>query len=324
MDFELLQRLTGTFGPSGHEAAIRALIRTEVEPFADSIETTPLGTLVVHKEGRGPRLLLAAHMDEIGVVASYIEEKGFIRFAAIGGIFPLYALAQRVRFANGIEGIIAIERRKEANRPPTLDEMYIDVGASSRESCPIAIGDAAVFIGETVQVGERIISKTLDDRIGCYLLIELLRRLKQSRYDLYVAFTTQEEVTLSGARTVAFELEPEIAIAVDVTLTGDTPKAQPMAVALGKGPAIKIKDRGMIAHPTVREAMIEAAERAGLTYQLEVLTAGTTDAAVMQITRSGVPSGCLSIPCRHVHSPGEMVDVNDVEGALELLLALVG
>ncbi len=324
MDFELLTRLTSTFGPSGHEAAIRDLIRREVEPFGGEISVTPLGSLIVHRPGSGPRLMLAAHMDEIGVMVSYVEEKGFLRLAPIGGVFPLYAVGQRVRFANGVEGFIEVEHRKDGSKVPSLDELYIDVGATSRESCPVGVGDAAVFVGPAARVGDRIIGKTMDDRIGCYVLIELLRRLEGSRYDLYVVFTTQEEITLSGARTAAFGIEPEMAIAVDVTLTGDTPKALPMAVELGKGPAIKVKDRGMVAHPRVREAMVEAAEKAGLPYQMEILAFGTTDAAVMQIVRSGVPSGCLSIPCRHVHSPGEIVDVNDVEQSVELLLALVG
>ena len=323
MDFELLHRLATAFGPSGYEAAIRELIRKEVTPLVDEVEVTPLGTLIAHKKGSGPRLLLAAHMDEIGVIVSYVEDKGFLRFAPLGGIFPLYAIAQRVRFANGVEGVVAVERRKDESKPPALSEMYIDIGAPSREASPIGVGEPAVFVGEPVRVGERIIGKTMDDRIGCYVLIDFLRRLRTSRFDLYVAFTSQEETTLSGARTAAFGIEPDMAVAVDVTLTGDTPKALPMAVELGKGPAIKVKDRGMVAHPRVRDAMVEAAEREGLPYQMEILTFGTTDAAAMQLARAGVPSGCLSIPCRHVHSPGEMVDVNDVERAVALLLALV-
>ena len=159
----------------------------------------------------------------------------------------------------------------------------------------------------------------MDDRISCYILVELLRQLEDLAYDLYVVFSTQEEITLSGARTSAFRIEPDIAISVDVTGTGDTPKARPMEVSLGEGPAIKVKDGGMIAHPMVREMLVEAAKKAEIPYQMEVLLGGTTDAAAMQLVREGVPSGCVSVPCRFIHSPSEMVDRQDVEDAIKLL-----
>ena len=181
------------------------------------------------------------------------------------------------------------------------------------------VGDTAVFIGPLVKQNTRIMSKAMDDRIGCYILIEVLRRLKNSQHDVHFLFSTQEEITLSGARTSAFRINPAIAISVDVTLTGDTPKALPMDVSLGKGPAVKVKDGGMIAHPKVRDMLIDAAEKAGVPYQLEVLLGGTTDAAVMQLVRAGVPSGCLSIPCRLVHTTSELVDQDDVEKAVTVL-----
>jgi len=174
-----------------------------------------------------------------------------------------------------------------------------------------------------VKQGSRLISKAMDDRIGCYILIEVLRRLKAPAYDVFFAFTTQEEITLSGARTTGYQVEPDIAIAIDVTATGDTPKALPMEVVLGKGPAIKVKDSGMIAHPRVRQMLVEAAVRSQVPYQMEVLVGGTTDAAAIQLVRSGVPSGALSVPCRYVHSPSEMVDASDVEHAIEMLTTLL-
>jgi endoglucanase len=174
-----------------------------------------------------------------------------------------------------------------------------------------------------VAQGTRLVSKAMDDRIGCYVLIETLRRLEQCAFDAYFVFTTQEEITLSGARTSAYRIAPDIAISVDVTATGDTPKALPMAVSLGEGPAIKVKDSGMIAHPAVREMLIGAAKRARVPYQMEILQRGSTDAAAMQLVRSGVPSGCLSIPCRYVHTTSETVDSRDVEHAVEILLAML-
>ncbi len=326
MDLKLLETLTQTFGPSGYEGEIRAAIRAEVEPLSDDLYVDRLGSLVIHRHSKNPqakKLLLAAHMDEIGLMVTHIEEKGFLRFTNIGGLYPLHHIGGRVRFANGTVGTIYVERREDRTKSPQLKHLYIDVGATSREDSPVAVGDPGVFIGPLVQQNGRLISKTMDDRIGCYVLIELLRQVQEPAYDLYVVFSTQEEVTLAGARTSAYRIAPDIAIAVDVTLTGDTPKALPMAVELGKGPAIKVKDSGMIAHPAVRQMLIDAAEKAELPYQLEVLQGGTTDAMAMQLAREGIPSGCLSVPSRFVHSPSEMVDEADVENAIKLLLTAV-
>jgi len=322
LNLQLLEQLTQTFGPSGYEDEIRAVIRPIVEPFADEIRVDPLGSLVVHRKGtgEGKKIALAAHMDEIGLMATYIEEKGYVRFTSIGGVRPVNCIGGRARFANGTTGVIHVERRDDATAMPELRHLYIDVGATSRADCPVAVGDPGQFVGPLVRQGQRLISKTMDDRIGCYVLIEVLRQLTDSPHDLYFVFSTQEEIGLAGARTTAFRIDPDIAISIDVTGTGDTPKALPMAVELGKGPAIKVKDSGMIAHPLVRDMLVAAAQKVGVPYQMEILVGGSTDAAAMQLVRSGVPSGCLSIPCRFVHSPSEMVDETDVEHAIALLL----
>jgi endoglucanase len=277
---------------------------------------------VAHREGSddGERIILAAHMDEIGIMVTHVDEKGFLRFTQIGYVSPLAAIGNRVRFADGTLGVIFVEHREDTSKPPTLDQLYVDVGGTSRDDVPVRVGDVAVFLTRPLeQQGTRIVSKTLDDRAGCYVLLEILRRLEASPHDLYFVFSVQEEVTLSGARTSAYRVDPDLAIAVDVTGTGDTPKALPMAVELGKGPAIKVQDAGMIAHPRVRKLLIDAAERADIPYQLEILRGGTTDAAAMQLVRAGIPSGCVSIPARFVHSRSEMVDEKDVERAIDLL-----
>ncbi len=323
IDLELLQTLTQTFGPSGREEAIRAALRQAVEPYADEVRVDALGNLIVYRKGTGggKRLLFTAHMDEIGLVVSHIEANGFVRFAQVGGLRPLNCAGARVRFANGAQGVIDVEYREQgANEIPTLRQLYIDFGAPDAASVPVQIGDAGVFVGPLYSQGQRLVSKTMDDRISCYVLVEVLRQLKETPHEVYIVFTVQEEYTLAGARTAAYALEPDMAIAVDVTATGDTPKALPMAVELGKGPAVKVQDSGMIAHPMVRDWLIAAARAAQVPYQLEVLVGGTTDAAAMQLTRAGVPSGCLSIPCRHIHSPNEMVDIQDVVGAVQVLL----
>jgi tetrahedral aminopeptidase len=328
LDLALLDKLTQTFGPSGYEDEIRAVIGEAVTPFADETRVDALGSLIAVRRPSvsttaTKRVLLAAHMDEIGLMVTHVEEKGFVRFTSIGGVRAVNAIGGRARFANGITAPINVERREDATKVPDLQHLYLDVGASDRATCPVRVGDTAHFVGPLTQQGTRLISKALDDRIGCYVLIEVMRRLEAPSHEIFFAFTTQEEITLSGARTSAYRVDPHVAISVDVTATGDTPKALPMDVGLGQGPAIKVKDGGMIAHPQVRDAMVAAAERAERPYQMEILLGGTTDAAAMQLVRSGVPSGCLSIPCRYVHSPSEMVDSVDVENAVEILLTLL-
>ena len=322
MNLELLTNLIETFGPPGYEERIRKLIRSEVEPLADEIWVDPLGSLVARRsgDGSGEKIVLAAHMDEIGVMVTHVDEHGFLRFTRMGGVFPRNCIGSRVRFADGTLGVIYVERREDSTKIPKLSQLFIDVSATSRDDAPVGVGDPAVFVRSLEMQGDRLISKVLDDRIGCYVLLETLRRLEASPHDLYFVFSVQEEVTLSGARTSAYNIDPDMALAVDVTSTGDTPKALPMEVALGKGPAIKVQDAGMIAHPRVRTLLIEAAQRAEIPYQLEILQHGSTDAAAMQLTRAGVPSGCVSIPCRYVHSPSEMVHRRDVEQAIDLLL----
>ena len=322
---ELIRKLVGTYGPSGVEDQIRAVIRAEVEPLADEVRVDPLGSLVAHKQGSGgQRIVLDAHMDEIGVMVTYVDEKGFARFTSIGGVDPLTCVGGRVAFADGTTGVIGVEEKRENNsKIPTLKQLYVDVGATSRDDCPVQVGDAAVFVRPFQAQGTRLISKAMDDRIGCAILVETLRRLEHTPHDVYLVFSVQEETTLSGARTSTFGIEPDLAIAVDVTCTGDTPECHPMAVELGRGPAVKVQDRGMIAHPVVRDLLVQRAKAADIPYQLEVLEFGTTNAAAMQLVRAGVPSGCLSVPCRYVHSPSEMVDERDVENSVRLFLEVL-
>jgi putative aminopeptidase FrvX len=323
---ELIGRLVEAYGPSGVEDQIRAVIRAEVEPLVDELRVDPLGSLVARKQGsgEGQRIVLSAHMDEIGVMVTYVDERGFARFTGIGEVRTLTCVGSRVVFADGTIGVIGVEeKREDASRVPKFDQLYIDVGATSRDDCPVQVGDAAVFARPFASQGTRLIAKAMDDRIGCAVLIETLRRLENTPHDVYFVFSTQEETTLSGARTSTYAIDPDLAMAVDVTKTGDTPESLPMAVTLGKGPAVKVKDGKMIAHPMVKDLLVQRAKAANIPYQMEVLAKGTTDAAAMQLVRAGVPAGCLSIPCRYVHTPSEMVDEADVENAVLLMLEVL-
>lgn len=319
----LIQKIISSPGPSGYEKQIREVIRAEVEDYADEIRVDPLGNLIIRKGSGDKKFMLAAHMDEIGVIVTHVDEDGFARFTNIGGVYPRYCLSGRVRFLNGTIGIIGSEDGKDAYGVPPLTKMYIDVGATSQKNCSVRVGDVAAFERPYTDLGNRLVSKALDNRIGVAVMIETLRLLVDSPYQLYFVFTAQEEVGVRGATTAAYSINPDIGLALDVTSTGDTPKGITMEVSLGKGPAIKVKDSGMIVDPRVVNWMVRTAEAAKIPYQLEILESGGTDARSIQLTRAGVPTGCISIPCRYVHSPSEMVDLNDVENAVKLLLQLV-
>jgi endoglucanase len=240
---ELITTLAECFGPSGHEAGVRELVRREL-PRGVETRVDAMGNLIVHRPGAqgGRRIMLAAHMDEIGIVVTHVDKKGFLRFGNVGGVMAMPLAGGRVRFAQGITGVINLEKLEDPSRVPSLEKFYIDVGAGGPDDCPVRVGDVACFHRDCEDLGSRIVAKAMDDRIGCAILLQTLKELGRSPHDLFFVFTVQEEVGLRGAGTSGYGVEPEIALAVDVTLTGDTPECAPMAVALGGGPAIKIKD----------------------------------------------------------------------------------
>jgi len=322
---ELIKRLVEAYGPSGCEDEVRALIATELDGVVDEMRVDAMGNLIAHKrgDGSGRRIMVAAHMDEIGLIITHVDEKGFLRFARVGGVLPGTPLGARVRFANGVIGVIGHEDGMAAKADGTWEKLFVDVGATSKDDCPVQVGDVAGFYQPMADLGGRLVAKSMDDRVGCAVAIAAARAIPATPNDLFLVFTTQEEVGTRGAMTAAFGIAPDVAVAIDVTDTGDTPKAIPMAVSLGGGPAIKIKDSGMIAHAGVKDWMIRTAEQAGIPYQREVLTAGTTDAYSIQTTRAGVPAGCLSIPCRNIHTPSEIVDYDDVLNSVRLLRAML-
>jgi len=324
---ELIKKLTESYGPSGREERIREMIRGEIEGLADEMRVDAMGNLIALRRGSGDglKVMLAAHMDEIGIIVTHVDEKGFLRFAPVGGVRPLALLGGRAVFADGTVGTFGLEKREpeEAKKVPGFDKLYLDVGAKDKESAPVGVGDIACFQRPFAAQGDRLMAKGFDDRIGCAVLIQVMRDVETSPHDVYFVFSVQEEVGLRGAITSAYGIQPDLGISVDVTGTGDTPEARTMAVSLGEGPAVKVKDGGMLAHPAVKDLLIETAEELGIPYQLEVLAGGTTDAMAIQVSREGVPAGCLSIPCRYVHTPSEMVDHNDVLNAVKLFVALL-
>jgi endoglucanase len=274
---------------------------------------------VIKKKAKsGKKVMLAAHMDEIGVMVTHVDSKGFLRVVPVGGVLLNALVGGRVRFGNGVVGVVDAEDRR--GNPASFDQVYVDVGAASADDCPVKVGDAAGFYRPYEEMGGRLIAKSMDDRIGCAILIEVMRGLKRTPHEVQFVFTVQEEVGTRGAGPSAFGLEPDLALAVDVTLTGDTPKANRMAVKLGGGAAIKVRDTGMLSDPRLVALLEQRATEGKVPVQREVLEGGSTDARSIQVTRSGVPSGCISIPCRHIHTPSEMVDMKDVQACVNLMV----
>lgn len=241
---ELIRKLCASFGPAGREEQVRAVIAAEIEKLEENYFIDTLGNLVVSKGNTdGKKVLVAAHMDEIGLMVTFIEENGYLRFTNIGGVLQRTLMGSRVFFENGTVGVIGQEKIKES-RELDINRYYIDIGSANREEAlaKIKIGDTAVYFTPMHQEGKRITAKSLDNRIGCVILLETLKRLSASTLpvEVYFAFTVQEEVGLRGARTIAYRIKPHYGLAVDVTRVGDTPEPEfRTGVSLGKGPAVK-------------------------------------------------------------------------------------
>lgn len=322
----LIKKLVETPGPSGYESQVRELVRQEIAPYAMNTRVDALGNLLASRgEGQagGKRIMVAAHMDEIGLIATHVDENGFIRFVPVGAVNRRTCVGSRVRFLDGTQGVIGHEYNPDDSKLPSFEQMYIDVGAKNRKGCAVRVGDAAVFDQVFASYGDRLVGKAMDDRVGIAILIETMRKLKRTPHQVTFVFSVQEEVGLRGATTAAYGLDPDIGVALDVTRSGDTPKGVKMEVLLGRGPAVKVRDSGMLSDPRVIDWMVSTAKRERIPYQLEVLETGTTDARAIQLTRAGVPAGCISIPCRYIHAPSEMVDLNDVMHAVDLMVALL-
>lgn len=316
---ELTKKLVETWGPSGYEHRIRDLIREEVADLADEVWVDGLGNLICRVGDGGKKVLIASHMDEIGLMANYQEpESGYLRFTNIGGLIPNTLNGNRVLFEDGTVGVIGAY-----NNGKTLADFYIDVQGDGGENVT-PVGQPAGFMRDMQVRGKRIVAKSLDDRIGCVVAIETMRKLnKQTPNTVYFAFTVQEEVGLRGAKVAAQGVNPDIGIALDVTGTGDQIRGRKMMVKLGDGAAIKVHDPGLIVPPAIKNWMIDRCEADNIPYQLELLAGGTTDASAIQLADAGVPSGCISIPTRFIHTTSETADVEDVQACIDLLTGLL-
>ena len=302
----VLEKATQINSVSGSENEIRKFISDNVKKYCDELSVDAMGNLIAHKKGSGKKIMFAAHMDEIGIIVTDIDDKGFVRFSSVGGLNLRNLVNLRVRFASDVEGVIGAEEESFKDKP-AISKLYVDLGAADKKEA------------EKIVSIDNVVSKALDNRVGCAILMQALSEIKDCENDLYFVFTTQEEVGLRGAKTAAFAINPYIAVAVDVTDTGDTPSAPTMAIELGKGTAIKVMDRSIMCDADVRTMMIETAKKNKIPYQLEIMTDGGTDAGAIHLTRAGIKTGGISVPTRYVHSPSEMASVSDIENSVKLL-----
>ena len=330
---ELQKQLVKVALPSGFEKPQGKLLAELAKPYVDEVFSDALGNVYCHKKGPGKRMMFPAHMDVIGMMVIFVDEKGFLRFEPIGGHSPAGLIGAVVRLESGVSGTIradaAAEVYKHGFGDVDVHDLYIDIGAESKaEAEELApIGSVCVFDAPTTMgAGNTMISPYTDDLCGCIALLIAMEELKdqQVENDLWFVFTVQEEVGLRGAKPAAWDVQPDMGIAVDVTRTGDTAgeiDGQRMQVVLGKGPTVKIKDSSVQCNPQVIEHLRKAAKENKIPYQDEILLAGGTDTAAVQKTRAGILSGCVSVPCRNIHAPAEIVDLKDVENVGKLLAA---
>lgn len=332
---ELLQQLAEAAGIPGREEEVRALVRKALQRHVDEVHVDRLGNLVAHKKGKGPKVVVAGHMDEIGFLVSHVdEETGFLRIEPVGGFDPRTLIASRVTVHTGggpLTGLVGtkpihILTDEEKKKEIRIQDLFVDLGLPGKKVArKVRVGDPVTLLQSFARIGDLVSGKALDDRLGVYVGIEAVRRVKKNQADLYFVGTVQEEVGLRGARASAFAINPDIGVALDVTLACDMPgvSAHEQVTKLGKGVAIKLKDSASISHPGLVRFLVDLAEKKKIPYQMEILPRGGTDAGAIQLAREGAAVVTLSVPTRYVHSVVEAAHVDDIEAAIKLLTAFL-
>ncbi|MBU4534286.1 MAG: M42 family metallopeptidase [Euryarchaeota archaeon] len=334
---ELMKKLSQLPGISGFESEVVNLIESELEDHVDHIEKDRMGNIIALKKGdpKSPKVMLAAHMDEIGLMVRHIDKKGFIKFSKIGGINDQMILNQIVHIHSkngpviGVIGSKPPHRMKPAEKKKitSYEDMFIDIGAKSNKQAEelIEVGDPITFSNDFYELPNSLITgKALDNRVGCLIMIETIKRV-DCDINIYGVGTVQEEVGLKGAKTSAFKINPDFALALDVTIAGDHPgmKEDEAPAKIGKGPAIILTDasgRGIITHPKIKEWLITTAKEEEIPVQLEVSEGGTTDATAIHLTREGIPAGVVSVPTRYIHTTVSIASMEDIENTVNLLV----
>jgi tetrahedral aminopeptidase len=331
MNIQLLKNICETDGAPGFESRIRSLILKELTSIADQVEVDNMGNVIAFKKGKkNKKVMLAAHMDEIGFIVTHIDAKGFLRFIPLGGFDPKTLTAQRV-IVHGKKDLIGVMGSKpihvmtteERNKVALIHDFFIDLGMPKKEvEKYIQVGNAITRQRELIEMGNCVNCKSLDNRVSVFILLEMLRKLKTPAYDTYAVFTVQEEVGIRGAQVATLKIQPDFAMAIDTTIAYDVPGAQEheRITCLGAGAAIKVMDAGTICDYRMVDFMKQTALKHKIPHQLEILPMGGTDTAGMQrMTAGGAISGAISIPTRHLHQVIEMADKSDISAAITLL-----
>lgn len=328
----LLKELTEAFGVSGAEHEVRNILKREIESWAE-YRTDALGNLIFKKPGpeKKPKVMLAAHMDEVGLMISSIGKNGWLKFDTVGGIDDRILVSKTVVIGpNKVKGVIGakaihLQEPKERETALKSKNLYIDIGAKDREDAEklVKIGDFAAFDSKYEEMGDMVKAKALDDRVGCYVITEILKR----NYDLALcgAFTVQEEIGMRGATVAAYALEPDIAIVLEGTFAADVPdtKEEGYSTTVGMGPAITLMDRTFIADRKLVDRVLQVAERNNIKCQLRRTAFGGTDAGKIHLTKEGIPTIVISVPCRYIHSPASLASMSDIQNTIALVDALI-
>ena len=334
---QLLEKLVTTPGIPGREEKIRELIKDELNKIADEVKVDSMGNVIGIKKGKSSskdeakKVMVAAHMDEIGFLVKHIDKKGFLRLEPLGGFDARALVSQRV-IVHGKEELLGnlapstkpphMLSAEEAKKKLEVKDFFVDLGLDGDKVKELVnIGDPVTLKQDFVELGNSYSAKAMDDRIGVYVMLEAAKELDYHEADIYLVATVQEEVGLRGGKTSAFGIDPDVGIALDVTIANDIPgsKEEEMVASLGEGAAIKIMDGASISNYKVIDTLKEIAEDKELSYQMELMAKGGTDAGAMQQSRAGIPTAGISIPTRYVHTVNEMVHKDDVNSAVKLL-----
>jgi putative aminopeptidase FrvX len=322
MNTGLLLQWSQTGAPSGAEGLLAQQLQKEIEPYVDEVFTDVLGNLIARKKGTKPQsgtLMLAASMDERGVMAIHAEENGFLRIVPIGTWEPAQLVGHRVRFANGTRGIVGAENTA-GNGELTFSDLFVDIGASDGEEAlkQVPLGETATVEHLSAErIGDRIIGH-LESRVGCFVAVEIIKRLDRLESDLSIVFSVQKQVGSRGIKTAAFRVDPDFALLIGTAATGDTPGAERSDVRLGGGPALKILDGSIIVPADVRRRIQTCASLLGIPVQAEILPKHKSDAGAIQLARGGIPTAALSVPLRYPQSFTQVVSLVDLENTIQL------
>ena len=338
-EIALLEKLSNAFGPSGNEEDVSGILKKELERYADETRVDKLGNVLFYHNGKDkyPKVMLSAHMDEVGFIITFVEDNGFLRFDTIGGITNNIIPGQRILLKGEkgyLKGLVGtkpphIMTPDEQNKLIPKEDLFIDIGADTLNQAQekgADVGMMGVFDVEFTDIGDGYYrGKAFDDRAGCTVLAEAFKALKDSPYNIVAVGSVQEELGIRGARTAAWQVDPDYGLAIEGTFVADVPNTRPDRVSskIKGGPVITILDRTTFTHPTVLKTLVKTGREKSIPFQFKKLPLGGTDAGAIHLTKAGVPSGTVAVPCRYIHGPVSILHINDLKNAIRLVTEFV-